>query len=131
MPNAEPEPQTNSPLLMLLMAAHLGVVILATAAIAYLWFRSLTSAAATDPLLWAALMFPGLIGLGRYANGVECVLQTWAKRLRGVETGWARDVLWLPESWAQAIPPVCTPLYLLGAGLAVGRLLEQAASAQG
>jgi hypothetical protein len=106
------------------MAAHLCIVIVAVAAILYALFRGATGIRADDWALWIALAIPAGIGLGRFANGVECILQSWAKRLRGVESGWARDILWVPESWARAIPGVFTPLYLFAAGLVAGRLLQ-------
>lgn len=111
-------------LLEILKAAHLAIVAACVLAIAYLLYRGLVGGG--GPWLLAALALPGLIGLGRYLNGVECILQTWARELQGVPKGqWARDVLWLPEPWAKAIPATFTPLYLLGLGLVAGRALER------
>jgi len=124
MPSLPLAPPEQSPLLLPLMAAHLVIVIIAVAAIAYALLRGATGLVPDDAPLWISLAIPAAIGLGRFANGVECILQTWAKRLRGVNAGWARDILWLPESWARAIPPLFTPLYLFAAGLVMGRLME-------
>ncbi len=113
--------------LELLKFVHLVIVAACLWAVGYLLFRGATGGGGT--MLLVALALPAAIGLGRYANGVECILQTWARQMQGVPKGqWARDILWLPESWARAIPGVVTPLYALGAGLVAGRFLERMAS---
>lgn len=111
-------------LLEILKAAHLAIVAVCVWAVGYVLYCGLVGA--HGPLLVVALTIPGLIGLGRYANGVECILQTWARELQGVPKGtWARDITWLPERCARAIPATFTPLYLLGFGLVAGRALER------
>ncbi|MGY6532609.1 hypothetical protein [Glycocaulis sp.] len=57
-----------------------------------------------------ALGFPVLIFIGILING-ECILQTWARELSGIEEGWARDILFLPEPVARATMPVCVPAF--------------------
>lgn len=110
--------------LFILQAVHLVIVVACVAAIAYLLYRGAVGGGGA--WLVAAAVAPGAIGLGRFANGVECILQTWAREWQGIEKGrWARDILWLPERWAMAIPSVFTPLYLLGLGLVIGRALER------
>jgi hypothetical protein len=111
--------------LFLLQAVHLAIVIACVWAIAYLLYRG--AAGGGGGWLAVAAAMPGAIGIGRYLNGVECILQSWARQWQGVEKGrWARDILWLPERWAMRIPSTFTPLYLLGLGLVAGRALERA-----
>jgi len=109
-----------------LMTVHTAVVALAVPAVLYALARGLVGGELqADGLLWAALALPALIEAGRRLNGARCVLQTWARRLRGVEDGWARDVWWIPERWAVRIPALTAPAYLLALGLCAGRLLER------
>jgi hypothetical protein len=108
-----------------LMAAHTAVVLVSISAIAYALWRGLTGwAGAADPWLLAALAWPAVIGAGLALNRGQCVMQSWARRLSGVDGGWARDMLWVPETWAVRIPQVFTPPYLVAVGLCVGRWLE-------
>ncbi|HYF22429.1 MAG TPA: hypothetical protein VD929_03430 [Caulobacteraceae bacterium] len=110
-----------------LMTVHTAVFALAVAAVLYALARGLVGGdLAGDGLLWAALAFPALIELGRRLNRAQCVLQTWARRLRGIEDGWARDVWWIPERWAVRVPAAMTPVYVLALGLCAGRMLERA-----
>ncbi|MEP3071298.1 hypothetical protein [Maricaulis sp.] len=64
------------------------------------------------PALWA-LLPPALVGLGLLLNRGECILQTWARRLTNSGEAWARDVFFLPESWALRTVPVMLPLSLV------------------
>lgn len=64
------------------------------------------------PALWA-LLPPALVGLGLLLNRGECILQSWARQLTGSGEAWARDVFFLPESWALRTVPVMLPLSLV------------------
>ena len=126
MPSTEPPLQRTSLLLHALMAAHTAIVAVSVAAVGYILARGLLGGALLDDrLLFAAVIWIVGIGVGRYLNGVECILQTWARRLRGQASGWARDIYWAPESWAMAIPKVFTPAFLIGVALVAGRVLER------
>jgi hypothetical protein len=47
-----------------------------------------------------AILPPAGVGAGLLLNRGECIMQVWARELAGIETCWARDGLFLPESWA-------------------------------
>jgi hypothetical protein len=49
--------------------------------------------------IWA-LIAPFTILAGLLINRGRCVLQTRARKLTGQPDGWARDIFFLPESWA-------------------------------
>lgn len=122
----DPGVMTTESRLFWLMTVHTAVVAVSVAAIAYGLLQGVFGPArGDDVLLAAALAWPAAIGVGRWLNGAECVLQTWARELRGVETGWARDVWWIPEAWALRIPQTFTGPYVLAVGLCFGRWLER------
>lgn len=62
--------------------------------------------------IWS-LIAPFTILAGLLINGGRCVLQTRARRLMGLETGWARDIFLLPESWATRIVRLLLPPFTL------------------
>ncbi|XBQ16796.1 MAG: hypothetical protein ABL308_02725 [Oceanicaulis sp.] len=95
-------------LLFVLQVFHTLVFIAAISCLAVLWVYALTGRLAR--LAPWALGFPVAIFAGVMING-ECVLQTWAKRLSGIEEGWARDILFLPEAVALSTIPVCVPVF--------------------
>lgn len=74
-----------------------------------------------------ALAFPVLIFIGILING-ECILQTWARELSGIEEGWARDILFLPEPVARATMPVCVPAFALIGSAAAWRWWKTSAN---
>ena len=71
---------------------------------------------------WAALLPIGILA-GIILNRGSCILQSWAKQLEGREEGWARDVFFLPESWAVRTVPVMIPVFALAIGAALLRFL--------
>ena len=74
-----------------------------------------------------ALGVPVLIFIGILING-ECILQTWARELSGIEEGWARDILFLPEPVARATMPVCVPAFALIGSAAAWRWWKTSAN---
>ncbi|WP_420430269.1 hypothetical protein [Hyphobacterium sp.] len=70
--------------------------------------------------LWS-LIAPVTILAGLWLNSGRCVLQTRARKLTGISEGWARDIFFLPESWATRV----VRLFVLPFTLAVtGTLLR-------
>lgn len=67
------------------------------------------------PIIWFCLGFAPFICLLRILNGRECILQTWAKRLRGTGKDWARDIYLLPRRWALRIVLLGAVSYATGA----------------
>lgn len=70
--------------------------------------------------LWALLLPLGIF-IGLQLNGGTCILQTWAKQLIGINEGWARDVFFLPESWAIRTVAVMVPVFFAVVGAAAVR----------
>lgn len=68
-----------------------------------------------------SLVPPVIVFIGLMLNGWTCILQTWAKRLTGTEDGWARDVLFLPESWATRVVRVMVPVFIIVVGAGAAR----------
>ncbi|MCI5043607.1 MAG: hypothetical protein MRY72_02825 [Aquisalinus sp.] len=95
-----------------LMSMHTAIVVLAFLAGPYIAWKGIR--AERNLWLYLALLFPPLVCLGRIANGRECILQTWARELRGIESGWARDIYLLPENWALNVVITAGILYLCG-----------------
>ncbi len=95
-----------------LMVVHTAIVVLAFLAGPYIAWKAIR--AERGLWLYLALLFPPLVCLGRIANGRECILQTWARELRGIENSWARDIYLLPESWALNVVLAAGILYVCG-----------------
>ncbi|MBU6298461.1 MAG: hypothetical protein KGJ79_02645 [Alphaproteobacteria bacterium] len=115
---------TNATLLHILIASHTLIAALSVASVAYVYYAALAKRhRAKDTLLVLALLWPAAIVALLFANGMQCVMQMWAKQLTGQHTGWVRDIYWLPESWVRLVPPVFTSLYALGIALLCGRRL--------
>ncbi|MGJ3231953.1 MAG: hypothetical protein ACFE0P_09155 [Oceanicaulis sp.] len=108
-------------LLFALQLLHTLVYAAAIGCLAVLWIYALTSRLAR--IAPYALGFPVAIFAGVLING-ECVLQTWAKRLSGVEDGWARDILLLPEALALSTIDICVPVFALTLLAAAARFLH-------
>ena len=75
-------------------------------------------AASGHGAVWAiwALLPPLGVFVGLVLNRGRCILQTLARRLRGIEESdphWVRDILFLPESWALKVVPVMVPVFVL------------------
>ncbi|WP_421789526.1 hypothetical protein [Hyphobacterium sp.] len=62
--------------------------------------------------VWA-LIAPFAILTGLILNGGRCVLQTRAQKLLGLHGRWARDIFFLPESWAIRVVEVLAPPFTL------------------
>ncbi len=95
-----------------LMGFHLILVIIGFAAGPYIGWMAIKQKRSN--LLWAALAFPPAIAIAQLLNGGECILQTWAKEMRGIEEGWARDIYLLPEWFAQYVVLIGAVLYVSG-----------------
>jgi hypothetical protein len=80
-----------------------ALAILAVFAISGLWRQAAIGALAAPFIILAGL----LINRGR------CLLQTRARKLMGMEDGWARDIFFLPESWAIRVVKVFIPPFTL------------------
>ena len=119
----------HSLLLHILIAVHTLIGAINTACLSYLpyaaWKRR---SPATDRLLLFALIFPLANLILMAANGMACPLQDWAKALAGQQTGWVRDIYWVPERWLRIIPWTFPISYLVGAALVVGRASRPGAS---
>jgi hypothetical protein len=77
--------------------------------------------------LWA-LIPPVGVFIGLMLNGGRCILQTLARRWTGTPDGlWARDIFFLPESWAVRVVKVMLPIFVLAIGAVAGRLAVEAA----
>jgi len=75
-------------------------------------------AASGQGAIWAlwALLPPLGVFVGLVLNRGRCILQTLARRMRGVakiDPRWVRDILILPESWALKVVPVMLPVFVL------------------
>lgn len=99
-------------MLHVLMAAHTIIVLASFAAGPFIAWNAIRGE--RPPLFWLALGFPPLICIGRLLNGEECILQSWARELRGINTGWARDIYLLPEAWALQVVLIGGILYVSG-----------------
>jgi hypothetical protein len=105
-------------LLQIVLACHSLVTVATIALICYLVYGGLAGLPLrSHPLLFFALIWPFLIGVQLILNRGDCVFQTCAKALNGRTGGWARDLYFVPESWARHIPIIFTPLYLVGVAL--------------
>ena len=104
------------------MGFHLIVVIAAFAAGPYIAWKAIRKE--TSFLLYGALALPIFIIVGIGLNGGECLLQTWAKQLRGVEEGWARDIYLLPEWFAHQVVFVGAVLYVSGLVIYIAQLIK-------
>jgi hypothetical protein len=62
--------------------------------------------------IWS-LAAPFTILAGLLINRGRCLLQTRARKLMGVSDGWARDIFFLPESWAVRVVRVFVPPFTL------------------
>lgn len=62
--------------------------------------------------VWA-LIAPFTILAGLLLNGGRCILQTRARKLMGMDDGWARDIFFLPESWAIRVVKIFVPPFTL------------------
>jgi hypothetical protein len=57
---------------------------------------------------------PAVISLGLLLNNGDCIFQSWARQLTGIEDGWARDLLFIPEPLALDTVVITAPLFILG-----------------
>ncbi|WP_300530891.1 hypothetical protein [Maricaulis sp.] len=69
-----------------------------------------------EQIALTALLGPVLVFVGLVLNRGTCILQTWAKHLTGTTEGWARDIFFLPESWALSVVKVMLPVFVLVIG---------------
>tara|TARA_R110000868_G_scaffold45045_3_gene149862 strand:- start:2055 stop:2459 length:405 start_codon:yes stop_codon:yes gene_type:complete len=100
--------------LLLLQIVHTLIV---AGCIACLGMITLYAVTGIGPwLALIAILPPAGVGAGLLLNRGECIMQVWARELAEIETGWARDVLFLPESWALKVVPALLPLFLLAGG---------------
>ncbi len=107
-------------MLLVLQIAHSLIYVLAVLCIAGTWRFALTGRG--RGVLPVCLALPVLIGLGLVLNQGDCIFQSWARDLAEAPDGvWVRDLLWLPESVARATPALFTPIFVLGAVLALHR----------
>jgi hypothetical protein len=113
-----PDAGRQTAALFLLKLVHTAVFAICLACLGAIGVFALSGHGRTLAL-WA-LVPPVLVFIGLQLNRGECILQTWARRLTGQTDGWARDVFWLPESWALRTVPVMLPVALvLLAGMAL------------
>ncbi|WP_421856063.1 hypothetical protein [Oceanicaulis sp.] len=111
-------------MIILVQLAHSLIYMLAVLCIIGVWVFALTGRA--RKLLIVTLGGPILIGLGLLLNNGECVFQSWARTLTDTPEGvWSRDILFLPEAIARNTPWIFTPVFLLGAVLALHRIGRQ------
>ena len=103
-----------------LMAAHTAIVAFSFAAGPILIRGALNGAYGF--WFFAALAGPPFVCALRALNGRECILQTWARRLRGLKTGWARDVYFVSQDWAFRVVMMGAASY--GVGLAGAAILS-------
>ena len=99
----------------------------AWACLAGLWVYALTGR--LERALPVFIAAPVLIGVGLALNGGECVFQTWAKTLSGVEEGWARDILILPEALVLGTVSITAPILIFGLAGALFRFFRGRKSA--
>jgi len=105
-------------LLFLLQAVHTLIVVVCVAGLAPMVFYALTGEGLVIAL--GALALPVIVVIGLLLNRGTCILQTLGKRMTGTTDGWARDVLFLPESWALKVVPVMVPVFVItGVGMVI------------
>lgn len=109
-------------MLFAIQAFHTLIYLAAWGCLIGLWVYGLTGRWRRGLPLFFAL--PAVISLGLLLNGGDCIFQTWAKQLSGIEEGWARDLLWIPEPLALDTVVITAPLFLgglLAAGVRIWR----------
>lgn len=107
-------------MLLVLQLVHSLIYILAVLCIAGTWRFALTGKGRAA--LPVCIGLPVLIGLGLVLNDGDCLFQSWARELTGAPDGvWVRDLVVLPEAVARATPLIFTPIFVLGAVLALHR----------
>ncbi|KAA5803793.1 hypothetical protein F1654_08315 [Alkalicaulis satelles] len=106
-------------LLFAIQLAHFLIYVAALAMLAGMAVYALSGRLARYIPLF--LGYPLAILAGYLANGNRCILQTWARALTGVEDGWARDILFLPEIVAVNTMAVCIPVFVLAALAVIAR----------
>lgn len=110
---------SKSHILLILQIFHTIIFVVCIGALLPLGAYALTGEGMV--LAIYALIPPVLVFIGLFLNGWTCILQTWAKRLTGITDGWARDVLFLPESWATRTVQVMVPVFVVVVGAAALR----------
>ncbi|MBR9825116.1 MAG: hypothetical protein GYB36_04840 [Alphaproteobacteria bacterium] len=98
-------------ILFLLQLVHTLIFIAALSTLLPLGWYALTGQG--ERVAIYVLLVPVAIFIGLMLNQGTCILQSWAKRLTGTQTGWARDILFLPESWALRVVPVMLPVFVV------------------
>lgn len=88
---------------LIFAACLVALVILSVFAASGLW---------RSTAIWALIAPFGILA-GLLLNRGQCTLQTRAQKLMGVENGWARDIFFLPESWAIRVVRVFVPPFAL------------------
>ncbi|MEE2526659.1 hypothetical protein V0U79_09790 [Hyphobacterium sp. HN65] len=104
-----------------LRLAHTVIFGACLAALACLAIFAVSGAGRTAAI-WS-LVAPFTILAGLLINRGRCFLQTRARRLMGMDEGWARDIFFLPESWAVRVVKVFFPPFTLAV---LGTLLRLA-----
>lgn len=108
-------------MLLVLQVIHSLIYVLAVLCIAGTWRFALTGQGRA--VLPVCIGLPVLIGLGLVLNEGDCLFQSWARDLTGAPDGvWVRDLVLLPEGVARSTPLIFTPVFLLGAVLALRRI---------
>lgn len=107
--------------LFAIQLAHFIIYIAAMAMLAGMAAYALTGR--LERFMPVCLGFPLVILAGYLANSNQCILQTWARSLTGVEEGWARDIVFLPEIVAVNTMRVCIPVFMIAAAGVTARWL--------
>ena len=110
--------------LFLLQLGHTLIYLAAWGCLIGLWVYGLTGRWRRGLPIFLGL--PAVISLGLLLNGGDCIFQTWARRLTGVEEGWVRDLLFIPEPLALDTVIITAPLFLGGLLAAGVRGLREA-----
>lgn len=98
--------------LHLIKGFHTLVVALSTLAVIYIFYCAFLKTS-WHVLLGIAMAYPLAICIGRLLNGRECILQTWAKKLQGIEEGWAPDIYFLGQNLALRVVVVTAIFYVI------------------
>lgn len=105
-------------LLHILMAVHTLIGAFSTLCLFYLYYAGLRRLRPRgNKLLTVALIWPLANLILMAANGMACPLQNAAQALAGQNTGWVRDMYFIPARWLAIVPYTYGPAYLIGAGL--------------
>jgi hypothetical protein len=109
--------------LFLLQLGHTLIYLAAWGCLIGLWAYGLTGRWRKGLPVFFGM--PAVISLGLLLNKGDCIFQTWAKQLSGVEEGWARDLLFIPEPLALDTIVITAPLFLAGLSAAAIRRVRE------